>query len=821
MALQTLFSTTLIGFRPVIWYGQALYTRSSQLKAFLGQQLGEEYRYLLAEPHITDDALNGVAEAFWMSDVLTKKAVPITKLPENQQKEIANKLSDMLANIKQLSIKLKSSSSKDSVMWGEILEKITDVPGFEFIFCENDKIALVCWGFTNDKADKNKFQLTKEIVSVKETNLDSDIPKNLEPKNAITPQNNITPLPPDTQTPLKNKEENKKNKKWLTWIILGILLLLLIWIIWFWLGRKTEQKNEFLPDDRGKIIPIDTNQIVIDTTDGRNQKIVGNRLNIIIKKNNTVLNISSLAQKFKELYPSPEYQILYWDSVAIKQIQIQIPAPERINVKKRLKAEIQGILIIDESIFRQNYIPNDPAFQDAKKNWSYEVIRAFQAWDITKGKKEIVVAVIDNGFDMNHNEFKNKTLNPYNATENNDNVYAPNVPIGEHGTHVAGTVLGWADNSNGMSGIAPECQLMPVQVADSQGNMAVTVIINGFLYAVQHGAKVINMSLGQSPPPDFGSFPVQRQEQIISTLGNEEVEVWNELFSYANENNITVVIAAGNDNVTVGYDAMSRAEHCIVVSALDTKLSKAEFSNFGSKSSISAPGVQIYSSIPGNKYDFLQGTSMACPIVAGTVALMKSANPDLTNDEILKILQETGIPVQIQDNRLVGNLIQIDACLRRVLNTNTDCAKNTKKMDSLQRKIDSLKQICTNNNSQMIIPDDPKDFQFAMGRWRSSSDIMKTPENTKIALYFDFFQNGTGKLTFKEPDGTECFANLTLSLDKKKLNIDQTENAKCSNGNYYKMYVFKCESTNNDAAKCIAKNKNDNKNTFEFTLQKQ
>jgi hypothetical protein len=140
-------------------------------------------------------------------------------------------------------------------------------------------------------------------------------------------------------------------------------------------------------------------------------------------------------------------------------------------------------------------------------------------------------------------------------------------------------------------------------------------------------------------------------------------------------------VAAGNDNVLTGIEALQRPESFITVSATDKSnngIQKANFSNYGTYTNISAPGVGIYSTVGSNGYQKMDGTSMAAPIVSGAVALIKSLNSSITTNEIICILENTGTPTQGS----IGSLIQIDKALQKV-NTPTaeDCIPTPKSGD--------------------------------------------------------------------------------------------------------------------------------------------
>jgi hypothetical protein len=144
--------------------------------------------------------------------------------------------------------------------------------------------------------------------------------------------------------------------------------------------------------------------------------------------------------------------------------------------------------------------------------------------------------------------------------------------------------------------------------------------------------------------------------------------VWKKVFSIANRNNTTIIIAAGNENLMAGIEPMHRSQDVIVVAAVSKDhnplYDKAHFSNYGSYTDVSAPGVDILSTMGNSKYENMSGTSMAAPIVAGAIALIKSVNRPLSTSQIRTILQETGIEV----NGNVGKLIQLDKALAKATN---------------------------------------------------------------------------------------------------------------------------------------------------------
>ncbi len=484
--------------------------------------------------------------------------------------------------------------------------------------------------------------------------------------------------------------------KWLMWLLLALLLLLLFW----WLFRSCDRLpvgggalgdndstwvredpsrghkggiydpynpyqpvptppgyEDVLPPEQGVLPPVEGDPEIIPG----NPSIIANRLNVLME--NADKSILDLAKAFKAKYPDEKYKVVYYDDV-VKRMQIEIPKEERENLKQVIPGQFAPeyeLFVFDEALFEGRYTPNDPAFSDQNTAWYLNTINATKAWDITRGSDKITVAIVDNGFNLKHPELNSKVIQPYNVWLRSDKIFPQSI---DHGTHVAGTALAVADNGKGISGIAPNCKFMPIQVADKNGLMTTTSVLDGILYALYQGADVINVSLG-SQFTKLSQFPESAQLDLIRNHFKEEERLWREVMRIAASHNSTIIVAAGNDNVLAGIDALQRPELFITVSATDKnnrKFNKASFSNFGQFSTISAPGVGIYSSIGKNDYQVMDGTSMAAPIVAGAVALIKSLNDTITTKQIICILKGTGLETQGD----IGKLIQLDKALEKV-----------------------------------------------------------------------------------------------------------------------------------------------------------
>lgn len=460
------------------------------------------------------------------------------------------------------------------------------------------------------------------------------------------------------------------------WLIL-IVLIILLWLLLDRCNRPPEQPplsaeqieeiyDEIMPETpRKRIIPIDTSDFREDNT---GTIIVAGLLNIAIVENKA--EFKRMAVELKQQFPDEKYKIVYYDEET-NRLQFNFPEEETSAIKDQIRSKLSRyeLLMWDESVFQSNKKSNDPFFKDADKAWHMQAIHLEQAWDISMGDTSICIAVVDDGFDLRHKELTSLQIRqPFNILSDNNQVYSSNEII--HGTHVAGLALGAADNNAGASGVAPKCSFMPIQIGNGQPFFTMTDVVDGVLYALNHGADVINMSLGKEYGESLQGQSPGELENIINTTGKDEEKFWKELFKLADKKNAMIVLAGGNENLLIGLDPMQRSDDVLKVVAVDKNLAKANFSNYcknynAKNTYISAPGVAIYSSIPGNQFKSFDGTSMASPIVTGAIALIKSVNPTLKNKEILKILRQTSKPLA---DRSCPPFLQIDEALKKAKN---------------------------------------------------------------------------------------------------------------------------------------------------------
>lgn len=413
--------------------------------------------------------------------------------------------------------------------------------------------------------------------------------------------------------------------------------------------------GDSLPSDykeKPVMAPISGVKVVQNPEDSVAPQIVANRLSIFFEDDETDLN--AFAKDFKKLYPKDEYKIISYNDL-LKTIEIQVPEDVLDVIRKGLEIQMPDyhFIVTIETIYSQEQA--DGKCSDA--GWHIDAINLREAWKTTKGSRKVVVAVVDDGFDVNHELLKGRVINPYNIFTADGNVYC-NSTNGMHGTHVAGIAVGADTHINdGVTGIAPDCLLMPVQVFDGE-RTTTFALATGILYAVASGADVINMSAGPSYA-GCGDVPLDFQREFSKRCQKDEERLWKMVLSKAKKKNCIVVFSAGNDHVLSCLPPQNRTGEAIVVCASEKGNKATTFTNYADASTISAPGLDIYSSVPGNKYSCLDGTSMAAPIVSGLVALMKSQKPDITIAEVIAILQKTGV----KQNGNVPEMVQADKAL--------------------------------------------------------------------------------------------------------------------------------------------------------------
>lgn len=364
--------------------------------------------------------------------------------------------------------------------------------------------------------------------------------------------------------------------------------------------------------------------------------IMANRLFLFMEEEND--NVEALARDFKRAYPGEQYGIIGYDK-EVKLLVIQVPEAERNHIRQTINRRISGhkFIVFDEEVYELN---GQASTQSEPAGWHLGAIHLKQGWACTKGSANVKVAIVDDGIQAGHPMFKGRIVDAYNVfTQNNT------LSMGEgHGTHTAALAAGSADYYNrGASGVAPGCQIMPIQVFDNK-RCPLSALVAGVMYALHHNADVVNISIGPSFK-GLNVLPVEQQAEIARTQFRNVALLWARVCQLAARKRAILVFAAGNDDILTSIPPENRNASSIVVTAVDPRLCPTSFTNYGPGSDISAPGKGISSAFPVNTFKMLDGTSMAAPIVTGTIALMKSLKKDLTVAQARNVLYRTGAAV--------------------------------------------------------------------------------------------------------------------------------------------------------------------------------
>ena len=316
----------------------------------------------------------------------------------------------------------------------------------------------------------------------------------------------------------------------------------------------------------------------------------------------------------------------------------------KVELNENVEAELISVLYGQKNVeyIVENFelsIPDAPiqfSESNLRRQWAIEMVRAKEAWELAniRGNKQITVAVIDTGVDYRHESLSPNMVPGFDFINNNDD------PMDEtgfqnpgHGTHCAGVVGATGLISNGIIGLSPQVSLMPIRFLGANGGGDLMNGIKSIDFAIDNGADIISASWGAR---------VARSQAIPLIEAVERADKAGVIFVSAAAND-------GRDNDTNDYfPTNAKFSSTISVAASNSSDRKPNWSNFGrAMVDISAPGENIVSTLPRNRYGDLSGTSMATPLVSGLVALIKAIDPDLTGPQIKALIQATGAAVPI------------------------------------------------------------------------------------------------------------------------------------------------------------------------------
>jgi serine protease len=363
----------------------------------------------------------------------------------------------------------------------------------------------------------------------------------------------------------------------------------------------------------------------------------------------TPTEIAALAKAYNlPLRPSSNSAFARQEAIYLFDVDAEHPGATR-RLIKRLSREALVEYAHPNYQFQAAFVPDDPLYP---QQWNLRAIRMPEAWDISQGEG-VTVAVVDTGVTRVPDLAQTQFVQGYDFVDDDEDP----TDLNGHGTHVAGTIAQSTNNTLGVAGVAFKAQIMPVRVLDANGFGSLSDVVEGIRYAADHGATIINLSLGS----------------------RASARLMEEAVAYAHSKGVTIIAAAGNENSSqVSYPA--RYPHVIAVSATGPDGSKAPYSNYGVGVDIAAPGGAKTPEHPEHGilqqtinrrnpnepvFAYFQGTSMATPHVAGVAALIQAQgikDPDKV-EEVLK-MSATPVPGDKQNFYGAGRLDAAKALAR-------------------------------------------------------------------------------------------------------------------------------------------------------------
>lgn len=400
------------------------------------------------------------------------------------------------------------------------------------------------------------------------------------------------------------------------------------------IGKAQQINNDFVEGEiYVKLKPNFIKRGLVKLTEDVNVQTEIPLINGIVEKANSKIEEASNPYFYtKNDEIKDVFRIKLDNDLAIEQVLKDLKEDPTVEYVERIrKREIIGV-------------PNDTLYHE---QWFLDKIKAPEAWDINAGVQDILVAVVDNAFDITHPDLAANLVTGYDVGDNDNDPSPPDASF-SHGTHVAGIVAAVNNNTTGIASAGNNrVKVMPIKgTANYAGNRAITHGYEGVAYAVNQGAKIISLSWG-------GGGYSQLEQDVIND-------------AYAN--GVMVIAAAGNEgNSVLQYPAAY--EHVVAVASLDIDDGMSSFSSYGEYVDLSAPGRGILSTIPFNTYASFNGTSMATPLVSACAAYLRACFPTLSGDSLETILKITSDNIDDENPTRLGmfgtgrvNLLKAVSC---------------------------------------------------------------------------------------------------------------------------------------------------------------
>lgn len=430
--------------------------------------------------------------------------------------------------------------------------------------------------------------------------------------------------------------------------------------------------------------------------------------------------------------------------------------------------------------------PNDELFPTNQTE--FDLFYAEDAWDITTGNSNVVIAVIDSGINLTHEDLYTQLwINDDSSTDDTDNdnngfeddiygwdfVNNDNSPADDngHGTHVSGIAAAKINNEAGVAGVCPGCRIMPIKAASSSGDLYVDDIINAIEYAVDNGADVINASFGAR----FNKSIDQQlaADQLLEAAVTQSIAT-----------GIYFVAAAGNDLINIETYNVVPANYPGVItisSSTDQGVWDSNYSNYGDPVDFMMPGSTINSTyIPSStSYAYLSGTSMAAPAAAGAIGLLLSALPSPTTTNVYNRMSQTATDVHAsgKDSLSGYGIINIPAAI--LLNEAVPTITHTALTTANYGFATTVTMTVTDNlvgdtldayiYAEAINTDNPTTLTYSAYRMSNENSLftgsipkVTNTEKTHILYYLQVTDAAGNVVTYPE-DASSNVISLTLS----------------------------------------------------------
>jgi subtilisin family serine protease len=294
---------------------------------------------------------------------------------------------------------------------------------------------------------------------------------------------------------------------------------------------------------------------------------------------------------------------------------VEVPRAETREAIAELEAS-PGVEYVERDVAVQKFdtVPNDSLWST---QWGPALVEAPKAWDSARGSPQVVIAVLDTGTAPNHPDLSGRLVAGFDFVNGDAD---PSDDEG-HGTASAGVIGASTDNGEGQAGLCWTCSLMPIKVLDAEGGGDSSSVAAGVLWAVDHGARVISMSLG----------------------GEGTTQTLTDAIQYAAGKGVLLVAAAGNEGTSTQTYPAAYPQVLSVAGTTESD-SLYSWSNFGPWVQLAAPGCNTAPYLDGRYVNFC-GTSSATPLVAGLVGLALSARPGASKAEVEQALRSTAAPL--------------------------------------------------------------------------------------------------------------------------------------------------------------------------------